>query len=163
LAKPAGGFGHIAVLGLAMLAAAVAAGLLGVAQAYLTESISQGIVYDLREEMFASLLRQSVGFFTHRRFGDVMSRITNDVTGIEDVIAETVLGITRAGIVAISTLALMVAFDWRLTLVALLLIPMMSLPVRRAGRATYQARTRTQGKLAELTSYLQEVLGIPGI
>jgi ATP-binding cassette, subfamily B, bacterial len=163
LAKPTGGFGHIAVLVLAMLAAAVAAGLLGVAQAYLTESISQGIVYDLREEMFASLLRQSVGFFTHRRFGDVMSRITNDVTGIEDVIAETVLGITRAGIVAISTLALMVTFDWRLTLVALLLIPMMSLPVRRAGRATYQARTRTQGKLAELTSYLQEVLGISGI
>ncbi len=47
--------------------------------------------------------------------------------------------------------------------VALLLIPLMSLPLRRAGRATYRARTRTQEKLAELTAYLQEVLGISGI
>ena len=163
LAKPVGGFGHVAVLVVAMLAAAIGGGLLGVAQAYLTESISQGIVYDLREQMFGSLLGQSVGFFTHRRFGDVMSRSTNDVTGIEDVIAETVLGLARAAIVALTTLILMVTFDWRLTLVALLLIPLMSLPVRRAGRATYRARTRTQQKLAELTAYLQEVLGISGI
>jgi len=79
------------------------------------------------------------------------------------VIAETVLGLARAAIVALTTLILMVTFDWRLTLVALLLIPLMSLPVRRAGRATYRARTRTQQKLAELTAYLQEVLGISGI
>jgi len=92
-----------------------------------------------------------------------MSRISNDVTGIEDVIADTVLGLARSGIVAITTLVLMVSFDWRLTLVALVLIPLMSLPVRRAGRATYRARTRTQQKLAELTAYLQEALGISGV
>ena len=145
------------------LAAALAGGLMGVAESYLTESISQGIVYDLREQIFASLLTQSVAFFTHSRFGDLMSRISNDVTGIEDVIADTVLGLARSGIVAITTLVLMVSFDWRLTLVALVLIPLMSLPVRRAGRATYRARTRTQQKLAELTAYLQEALGISGV
>jgi ATP-binding cassette, subfamily B, bacterial len=163
LGKPTPAFGHVALVVAAGFLAALAAGLLGVAESYLTESISQGIVYDLREQMFSGLLRQSIGFFTHSRFGDVMSRITNDVTGIEDVIASTVLGLARSGIVAITTLVLMLTFSWQLTLVALLLIPMMSLPVRRAGRNTYTARLQTQQKLAELTAYLQEVLGISGI
>src|SRR5579859_6011091 len=163
LGKTNAAFGHVALVVAAGLVAAIAAGLLGVAESYLTESISQGIVYDLREQMFSGLLRQSVGFFTHSRFGDVMSRITNDVTGIEDVIASTVLGLARSGIVAITTLVLMVSFSWQLTLVALLLIPMMSLPVRRAGRNTYKARLKTQQKLSELTDYLQETLGISGI
>jgi ATP-binding cassette, subfamily B, bacterial len=163
LGKPSAAFGHVALVVAAGFAAAIAAGLFGVAESYLTEWISQGIVYDLREQMFGSLLGQSVGFFTHSRFGDVMSRITNDVTGIEDVIASTVLGLARSGIVAITTLVLMLTFSWQLTLVALLLIPMMSLPVRRAGRKTYHARLKTQHKLAELTAYLQEVLGISGM
>jgi ATP-binding cassette, subfamily B, bacterial len=163
LTTPGPAFGHVALVVAAGFVAAIAAGLLGVAESYLTESISQGIVYDLREQMFGSLLGQSVGFFTHRRFGDVMSRISNDVTGIEDVIASTVLGLARSGIVALTTLVLMLTFSWQLTLVALLLIPLMSLPVRRAGRATYRAREETQEKVAELTAYLQEVLGISGI
>jgi ATP-binding cassette, subfamily B, bacterial len=67
LGKPTAAFGHVAVVVAAGFVAAVCAGLLGVAESYLTETISQGIVYDLREQMFGSLLRQSVGFFTHRR------------------------------------------------------------------------------------------------
>jgi ATP-binding cassette subfamily B protein len=163
LTKPHPAFGHVALVVGAGFLAAITAGLLGVAESYLTESISQGIVYDLREQMFGSLLEQSVTFFTHSRFGDVMSRISNDVTGIEDVIASTVLGLARSGIVAVTTLGLMLTFSWQLTMVALLLVPMMSLPVRRAGRATYRAREETQRKVAELTAYLQEVLGISGI
>jgi ATP-binding cassette, subfamily B, bacterial len=64
--------------------------------------------------------------------------------------------------VAGTTLGLMIAFDWRLTLVALVLIPLVALPMRRAGRRVYAARNATQRKLAELTAYLQEVLGISG-
>ncbi|MGH2851932.1 MAG: ABC transporter ATP-binding protein, partial [Solirubrobacteraceae bacterium] len=163
LSKPHIAFSHVAIVVAAGFTAAIAAGLLGVAESYLTETISQGIVYDLREQMFGSLVDQSVAFFTHSRFGDVMSRITNDVSGIEDVIASTVLGLARSGVVAITTLVLMLTFSWQLALVALVLIPMMSLPVRRAGRSTYEARLKTQHKLAELTAYLQEVLGISGI
>jgi ATP-binding cassette subfamily B protein len=163
LVKAHTAFGHVALIVAAGVAAAVVGGLLGVAESYLTESVSQGIVYDLREQIFASMLSQSVAFFTHSRFGDVMSRISNDVTGIEDVIADTVLGVVNSAIVAVTTLALMVVFDWRLALLAVLLVPIMSLPVRRAGRANYRARSRTQERLADLTAYLQEVLGISGI
>jgi ATP-binding cassette, subfamily B, bacterial len=92
----------------------------------------------------------------------VMSRIGNDVNDIENVVADTVFGVANNAIVAGSTLALMIVFDWRLTLVALVMIPVMALPIRRAGRRVYKARGRTQAKLAELTAYLQEVLGISG-
>jgi ATP-binding cassette subfamily B protein len=154
--------GHIAVLVGAGIAAAVAGGLVGLAESYLSERISQGIIFDLRDELFDKLVHQSVGFYTHNRAGEVMSRIGNDVNDIENVVADTVFGVINNALIAGSTLALMIAFDWRLTLVALVLIPAVALPMRRAGRRVYAARGATQRKLAELTAYLQEVLGISG-
>src|SRR5919106_1464355 len=143
-------------------AAVVAGGLIGLAEDYLTERISQGIIFDLREQLFDRLVHQSVGFYTHNRAGQVMSRIGNDVNDIENVVADSVFGVVRNALVAGTTLGLMIAFDWRLTLVALVLIPLIALPMRRAGRRVYAARGATQRKLAELTAYLQEVLGISG-
>jgi ATP-binding cassette, subfamily B, bacterial len=91
-----------------------------------------------------------------------MSRIGNDVNDIDSVVAQTVFGVANNALVAGTTLGLMIAFDWRLTLIALVLIPLIALPMRRAGRRVYEARSATQSKLAELTGYLQEVLGISG-
>jgi len=144
------------------ICAAVAAGLIGLAEDYLTERISQGIIFDLREQLFDRLVHQSVGFYTHNRAGEVMSRIGNDVNDIENVVADSVFGVVRNALVAGTTLGLMIAFDWRLTLLALVLIPLVALPMRRAGRRVYAARGASQSKLAELTAYLQEVLGISG-
>ena len=162
LARPDARFGHVAVLVGAGVAAAIAGGLVALAQSYLTERISQGIIFDLREQLFGQLLEQPVSFFTSTRSGEVMSRMSNDVNGIGDVVADTVFGVARNVIVTVTTLALMVSFDWRLTLVALALLPLIAVPMRRAGRRVYEAHGRTQRKLAELTAYLQEVLGISG-
>jgi ATP-binding cassette, subfamily B, bacterial len=155
-------FGTVATLVGAGIAAAVVGGLIGLAEDYLTERISQGIIFDLREQLFDRLVHQSVGFYTHNRAGEVMSRIGNDVNDIENVVADSVFGVVRNALVAGTTLGLMIAFDWRLTLVALVLIPLIALPMRRAGKRVYAARSATQRKLAELTAYLQEVLGISG-
>ncbi len=155
-------FGHVALLVGAGIAAAIAGGLVGLWQSYLEERISQGIIFDLREQVFDRLVHQSLGFYTSNRAGEVMSRIGNDINGIENVVADTVFGVARNAIVAVSTLALMLSFDWRLTLLALVLIPSVAIPMRRAGRHVYQARGATQSKLAEMTAYLQEVLGISG-
>jgi ATP-binding cassette, subfamily B, bacterial len=124
--------------------------------------ISQGIIFDLREQVFDRLVHQSVGFYTSNRAGEVMSRIGNDVNGIENVVADTIFGVARNALVTVTTLALMFSFDWRLALFALVLLPAIAIPMRRAGRRVYQARGRTQAKLAEMTAYLQEVLGISG-
>jgi len=163
LAHPGGVFTHVLLLVGAGIAAAIAGGLIGVVESYLTSLISQGIISELRRQLFDRLLDQSVGFFTKSRSGEVMSRLTNDVDGVEDVVTDTVFGLFRNALVTVATLALMLRFSWPLTLVVLALIPLVALPARRAARATYRARTATQSKLAEMTAYLQEILGISGI
>ena len=87
------------VLVAAGVGAAIAGGLIGLAEDYLTERISQGIIFDLREQLFDRLLHQSVGFYTHNRAGEVMSRIGNDVNDIENVVADTVFGVANNAIV----------------------------------------------------------------
>jgi len=163
LAHPSERFADLAWLILLGVAASLAAGLIGVAESWLNATISQRIMFDLREQLFDRLLGQSVGFFTRSRTGDVMSRIGNDVNAVEDVVSETILGLVWSLFVIPSTLVLMLVLDWRLTLVALALMPLALLPSRRIGRVTYEARKQTQSHLGRMNAYLQEILGISGM
>ena len=156
-------FRMILILIGALILSAIAAGLIGVLQAWLSNRISQGIMYDLRNQLFGHMLRQSVGFFTRSRTGDVMSRLTNDVNGIQSVVSDTVFNLVQNVVFLATAIVYMVALDWRLTIAALVVVPMFTLPTRRVGTATFEARKRTQSKLSELTAYMQEVLGISGI
>ena len=156
-------FRMILILIGALILSAIAAGLVGVLQAWLSNRISQGIMYDLRNQLFGHMLRQSVGFFTRSRTGDVMSRLTNDVNGIQSVVSDTVFNLIQNAVFLATAIVYMVALDWRLTIAALVVVPMFTLPTRRVGTATFEARKRTQSKLSELTAYMQEVLGISGI
>ena len=161
--RPGGSFAFVAEVVLAGVVAALAGGLISVLQAYISNSISQGIMYDLRNELFGRLIRQSVGFYTRSRTGDVMSRIGSDVSGVQNVVSDTVFSLVQNVVVVATTVVYMVTLDWRLTIVALAVVPFFVIPTRRVGTATFQARKRTQGKLAEMNAYLQEVLGISGI
>src|SRR5579859_863760 len=161
--RPGASFGYLLLLVLAGVAAVVTAGLIRVGQSYVVNRISQGIMYDLRNQIFEHLLRQSVAFFTRTRTGDVMSRLSNDVNGVQTVVADTVFSLVSNLVIVVSTVALMLALDWRLALAALVVLPAFVIPTTRVGRATFGARRRTQSKLAELTGYMQEVLGISGV
>jgi ATP-binding cassette subfamily B protein len=163
LGHPHARLGHVLLVVGALVAAAVGGGLIGVADSYLSTVISEGIVFTLRKQVFENLLDQSVGFFTRSRSGEMMSRLSNDVGGVEGVVTDTVFGLARSLFTTIAVLALMFRYSWPLTLVSLALVPLVSLPARKAGKASYRARTRTQGKLAEMTAYMQEILGISGI
>ena len=163
LSRPHGSLGHVLLLVAAGLGAALGGGLIGVADSYMTTVISEGIVLTLRWQVFENLLDQSVGWFTRSRSGELMSRLSNDIDAVDDVVTDTVFGLARNLFTAIATLALMLRFTWQLTVAVLVLIPLVSVPARKAGRASYAARGRTQGKLAEMTAYLQEILGISGI
>src|SRR5579859_1962750 len=163
LSRPHAQLGHVVLLVAAGVGAALAGGLIGVADSWLTTVISEGIVFTLRRQVFENLLDQSVGWFTRSRSGELMSRLSNDIDAVDDVVTDTVFGLARSLFTAVATLLLMLRFTWQLTVVVLVLIPLISLPARKAGRATYRARNRTQSKLAEMTAYLQEILGISGI
>jgi ATP-binding cassette subfamily B protein len=163
LGNPVSGFGPVVLWVAAGIAAAVVGALLGVARVYHSTLISQDIVLELRGQLFERLLAQPVGFFTRSRSGEVMSRLSNDVNGVETVVTDTVFGLVRNALYTVATLALMLMFSWQMTLVALALIPLVGWPMRRAGTATYRARGRTQTKVAEMFAYLQETLGISGV
>jgi ATP-binding cassette subfamily B protein len=163
LAGPHPAFAHVGLLVAAGIGAALAGGLTGVAEAYLSTVISQGIVATLRGQLFGRLLDQSVGFFTDRRSGDLLSRINTDIDGVEDVVTDTVFGLVSNVLVTAATLALMLRFSWQLTLAVAVMIPLIGLPARRAGKATYRARGQTQKQRGQMTGYLQEILGISGI
>src|SRR5207253_2653850 len=138
-------------------------GLIGVVQSYFSNRISQSIMFDLRNQLFDRVLKQSIAFFTATRTGDVMSRLSNDVNGVQSVVSDTIFSLVNNIVILASTVVLMFALDWKLTIAALIVLPAFLLPTRRVGKATFQARKATQGKLAEMTAYMQETLGISGM
>jgi ATP-binding cassette subfamily B protein len=163
LAHPHPAFARVGLLVAAGVGAALLGGLAGVAESYLSTLISQGIVATLRSQLFESLLEQPVGFFTGHKAGDLLSRINTDIDGVEDVVTDTVFGLISNALVSGATLALMFTFSWPLTLAVLVMIPLVGLPARKAGQATYAARGRTQRQRGAMSAYLQEILGISGI
>src|SRR5437588_3226448 len=137
--------------------------LASVLQSYLRSLISQGIMYDLRRQLFGRMLKQSVSFFTRSRTGDVMSRLSNDVGGIQDVVSGTVFdAISNVGMF-VATIIFMLAQSWKLTLIALAVVPLFALPTRRVGTRTFLARKDTQGQLSRVNALMQETLGISGM
>jgi ATP-binding cassette, subfamily B, bacterial len=163
LTRDRGPFGFVVLLIAALVAASLLSGLIGVLQSYVSNRISQSIMYDLRNQLFQRILQQSVAFFTRTRTGDVMSRLSNDVNGVQSVVSDTIFSLVSNLVILASTIGFMLLKSWELTIVALLVLPAFVLPTRRVGRATFGARKETQGKLSELTAYMQEVLGISGI
>ncbi len=163
LAHPRDGLARLVEIVGAGVAATLAAGLVGVLQSLQTATISQGIMFDLRRQLFGRLMTQSVGFFTSSRTGDLLSRMNNDVGGIQDVVSDTVFGLVSGLVIAVSTVAVMASLSWQLTLAALALMPIVLVPSRLLGRANDRARRRVQEKLSEVSAYMQEVLGISGI
>ncbi len=151
------------VLVVVWVAASVIDSLLSVAQSYTRALISQGIMYGIRRELFEKILHQSVAFFTKSRTGDVMSRLNNDVGGIQDVVSGTIFDAISNVVILGTTIALMASWSWQLTLVAVAVVPLFSLPIRRVGRASFDARKQTQAQLSKVTSLTQEVLGISGV
>jgi ATP-binding cassette subfamily B protein len=163
LTQPNPVFDHVLVLVGATFAIAIVSGLVGVAESYLRARISEGIMADVRSTAFDRLIGQTVGFYTHSRTGDVMSRLENDVGGIDDVVSSTIFGLVESAFTVTATFGLMLWLDWRLALVSLIGLPLAVIPARTIGRRVYRARQQTQGKLGELTTYLQEIVGISGI
>jgi len=120
-------------------------------------------VATLRRQLFGRLLDQPIGFFVDRKAGDLLSRINTDIDGIDDVVTDTVFGLVSSALTTAATLALMVRFSWQLTLAVLVMIPAVAFPARRAGKASYRARSATQQQRGHATAYLQEILGVSGI
>src|SRR5213593_907010 len=146
-----------------MIAIAVATGVLGVIQTLLSNQVGQRVMHDLRAAVFRHLQRLSLAFFTRTRTGEVQSRISNDIGGVQNVVTNTATSIASNVTTVLATMVAMLALDWRLALFAFALIPLFAWLTRRVGNERRRIAKTTQETMADISSLVQESLSVSGI
>ena len=126
---------------------------------YVLQRTGQRVLAKLRENLFDHLSTLSISFFERKRTGEIMSRLTNDVGSLQGLLTGAVTTSIAAPVDLAISLGLMLWWNWRLTLVVLLILPPVSFLINRAGRRIRQAVKRLQEANADLTNYLQEKIG----
>jgi ATP-binding cassette, subfamily B, bacterial len=136
--------------------------LIGVAQFSINVRIGQGVMFDLRNELYRHLQKQSLRFFTERKTGELMSRVTTDVGGIEGVVTGTLVSVVTNVVTLVSVAVVIVGLNWQLALLSLVMLPFFILPTRRVGRVRQQLRRQTAEQQGGLTAMMAETLSISG-
>ncbi|MEV6347381.1 ABC transporter ATP-binding protein [Actinoplanes sp. NPDC051851] len=147
--------------GMVVVAAITAA--LGVVQTWISTGVGQRVMHRLRTDVFTHLQKQSVGFFTRTRTGEVQSRITNDIGGMESVVTSTATSIASNLTTVVATTVAMTALSWQLTLISFAVLPPAIYLTRRVARMRRAITTQRQRELAELNVIIEEGLSISGI
>src|SRR4051812_48793560 len=146
-----------------MIAIAVVTGVLGVWQTLLSNQVGQRVMHDLRTAMYRHLQRLSLAFFTRTRTGEVQSRISNDIGGVQGVVTSTATSVVSSVTTVAATMVGMIALSWELALFAFALIPVFVLLTRRVGEQRRKIAKSTQETLADISSVVQESLSVSGI
>ena len=144
------------------VAAGLLARLLSVAQTSINVRIGQGVMFDLRNELYRHLQKQSLRFFTTSKTGELMSRVTNDVSGIESVVTGTIVSIVTNAISLVSVMVVIVGLNWQLALLSLVMLPFFIFPTRKVGRIRQQLRRQTAEYQGMLGAVMAETLSISG-
>jgi ATP-binding cassette, subfamily B, bacterial len=146
-----------------MIAIAVVTGVLGVWQTLLSNQVGQRVMHDLRTAVFRHLQRLSLAFFTRTRTGEVQSRISNDIGGVQSVVTSTATSIVSNATTVLAAMIGMIALSWELSLFAFALVPVFVLLTRRVGDERRKIATSTQETLADISSLVQESLSVSGV
>jgi ATP-binding cassette subfamily B protein len=149
-------------LAVGMIGIPILSGLVGLAQRYLNARMGEGVIFDLRQQLYTHLQRMSLRFFTHTKAGEIISRLNNDVVGAQSAITGTLPNIVTNVITLASTLAVMVSIEWRLALLSVVVLPLFLLPARRVGRILRDIRRRAMEYNADMSSIISETLSING-
>ncbi|BDV31036.1 ABC transporter ATP-binding protein [Microbacterium terricola] len=136
---------------------------LGVAQTWFTSTVGNRVTGDLRVKLFEHLQAMELAFFTRTKTGVIQSRLQNDVGGVSGVLTNTVTSILGNVVTVVASLAAMLIIDWRLTLIAVVMMPLLVLVQRRVGQVRARIAGETQESLSELTAITQETLSVSGI
>jgi ATP-binding cassette subfamily B protein len=141
----------------------VISSLIGVAQSYVNNMIGQSVMRDLRGALYSHLQAMPLRFFTDTRTGEIQSRLSNDVGGIQSVVTDTAASVTSNVTVVVSTVVAMLFVDWRLTALSLAMLPIFAVVANRVGKVRRAASTETQKSLAEMSAATEETLSVSGI
>ena len=146
-----------------MIAIAIVTGVIGVWQTLLSNQVGQRVMHDLRTSVFRHLQRLSLAFFTRTRTGEVQSRISNDIGGVQGVVTSTATSIVSSVTTVIASMIGMIALSWQLSLFAFALVPVFVLLTRRVGDERRKIASSTQETLADISSLVQESLSVSGV
>jgi ATP-binding cassette subfamily B protein len=149
------------VIGMVAVAAVTSA--FGVVQTWISTKVGQQLMHGLRTSVFTHLHRQSIAFFTRTRTGEVQSRITNDIGGMESVVTNTATSIASSLTTVVATVVAMVALSWRLSLISLVVLPPAIYLSRKVASMRRSITAARQRELADLNVTIEEGLSISGV
>jgi ATP-binding cassette, subfamily B, bacterial len=161
-AIPAGDITQLTLLGAGMILVPFINALIGVAQRWVSSRVGEGIIFDLRRELFAHLQRMSLRFFTATKTGELMNRLNSDVVGAQQAITGTFVSIVSNVISVIVILVVMMQADWRLTLLAVAALPLFVLPARRVAKVLRRVTQQQMEHESKMSGILQESFNVSG-
>ncbi len=144
------------------LGVTLGANLIRVAESYLNSWIAQHITYDMRNKMYGHLQQMSQGFFTSNNQGDIITRMTSDISGVERTITNTFTSILSNSITLVVAVVIMFRENWILALVGALIIPLFTIPTRWAGKTRWSLTQESQECNDEINGILNETLSVSG-
>ncbi|MGE3268995.1 MAG: ABC transporter ATP-binding protein [Chloroflexota bacterium] len=161
-ALPNRDFGKLNLLAAGMVLVPLINGLIGVLQRFVSAQIGEGIIFDLRRAVFDHLQQQSLRFFTNSKTGELMARVNNDVVGAQQAITNTLPGVISNSLALVGTLSIMLALEWRLTILGVAILPLFILPARRVGDLLRRITREGMTLNAEMNGMMNETLNVSG-
>jgi ATP-binding cassette subfamily B protein len=147
---------------LALIGVPILSELIGVLNRWASSRAGEGIIFDLRQQMYEHLQGMSIRFFTNTKAGEIISRLNNDVVGAQGAITGTLPNVLTNVVTLISTLVVMLSINWMLTLLSIIVVPLFMLPTRRVAGILRDIRRQGMEYNADMSSIIHETLGING-
>ena len=141
----------------------IVSGALGLWQTYTNNLVGQHVMQDLRNSLYAHLQHMPLRFFTSTRTGEIQSRLSNDVGGVQGVLTDTASSILSNVSTVLSTVVAMFLLSWELTVLSLAILPLFMILSKKVGQVRREVSGQTQESLADLTAHMQETLSVSGI
>jgi len=146
-----------------MVAVPIVAGVISIGQTYLSNIVGQRVMQDLRNSLYRHLQRMPLRFFTSTRTGEIQSRLSNDIGGVQNVVTDTASSLLSNTVIVLSTVIAMAILSWQLTLLSLAMLPFFLWLTAKVGKARQQVAASTQRSLADLSALAEETLSVSGI
>lgn len=162
VAIPAGDLSRVTLLGVGMVLVPILNGGIGLVQRWASSTAGEGIIFDLRRQLFGHLGSMSLGFFTNTRTGELNSRLNNDVVGAQQAITGTLVSFISNSFSSIVTILVMLGIEWRLTLLAIVVLPLFVIPSRRVGKLLRGIAREQMVAQAEMNNSISEALNVSG-
>ncbi|MFF5435127.1 ABC transporter ATP-binding protein [Streptomyces griseofuscus] len=162
-ALPQGRTGLLSALALGMCLASITGSAISVLESYISTSVGQRVMHDLRSQIYAHLQELPLAFFTKTRTGEVQSRIANDIGAMQATVTSTVSSLVSSLTTVIASLIALLVMDWQLALVSMSVLPLFVLISRRVGELRRTFIRRRQQQMASMSSMVEERLSASGI